>query len=85
MQDDNIPQVEPGGTGDDQPHSHDAAKKSSGAEKFPVGMASLGGILVALAALPKAYEQHPKGARTVTLMLVLVLLTWVAVTWIQNH
>jgi hypothetical protein len=70
-------QEEPDETGDE--HKADEVKDSS------VNLPVLGTVLMSLATLPKAFEQHPRGAATVALLSILGMLTWVTVTWIQYH
>lgn len=72
----NTPPDKPDETGTEEKHdSHDAS----------FSLAALSAVLMGLAALPKAFEQHPRGGLTVTVLLILALISWIAVTWIQYH
>lgn len=54
-------------------------------ERNHPSVTAIAAALVAFAALPKAFEQHPRGGLTVIAMVILVLAAWLGNTWIQHH
>ncbi|CAN7195056.1 hypothetical protein [Massilia sp. LjRoot122] len=55
-------------------------KKLSGSSSILVVLAA---VVMGVAAWPKAFEEHVRGGLVVTLLVILTLASWVAVTWIQ--
>ncbi|MFS2022545.1 hypothetical protein [Massilia sp. CT11-137] len=50
--------------------------------------ATAGAVATALSgvtSLPQAFEEYPKGGATVAFLIVVGLLCWVAVTWLNNR
>ena len=46
---------------------------------------AVGTALTNAASLPQAFEQYPKGGATVAFLVIVALLCWVVVTWLNNR
>jgi hypothetical protein len=70
-------------TSDDASEATNSSHSSTHNAAATVG--AVGTALTSVTSLPQAFEQYPKGGTTVAFLVVVGLLCWVVVTWLNNR